>query len=145
MVTKIFLSHLCFSQLCACSFLSSPHPYILSNHTFTTHSPPTARSYNIFQTLAEHSHEGGNGSVCLLPKAEVVHSPVCSLLYSYQCWIPITVAARSKAWTLFARLDTGIVGSNPTEGMDVCVCVVLCMGSGFATSLSLDQGVLPSV
>jgi hypothetical protein len=42
---------------------------------------------------------------------------------------PITVAARYNA---------GIVGSNPTEGMDVsvylfCVCVVLCVGSGFAT------------
>jgi hypothetical protein len=43
---------------------------------------------------------------------------------------PITVAARSKAWTVFARSNTGIVGSNPTWGMDVyvrlfCVCAVL--------------------
>jgi hypothetical protein len=34
--------------------------------------------------------------------------------------------------------NTGIVGSNPTHGMDVCVrllyvCVVLCTGSGLAT------------
>jgi hypothetical protein len=34
--------------------------------------------------------------------------------------------------------ETGIVGSNPTEGMDVCVClicvcVVLRVGSGLAT------------
>jgi hypothetical protein len=35
----------------------------------------------------------------------------------------ITVAARSKAWTVFARSDAGIVGSNPSNGMDVCVCV----------------------
>jgi hypothetical protein len=34
---------------------------------------------------------------------------------------PITVAARSKAWTLFARSNPGIMGSNPTQGMDVCV------------------------
>jgi hypothetical protein len=34
-----------------------------------------------------------------------------------------TVAARSKAWTAFARSKTGILGSNPTWGMDVCVCV----------------------
>jgi hypothetical protein len=32
---------------------------------------------------------------------------------------------------VFARLNTGIVGSNPARGMDVClrlfyVCVVLC-------------------
>jgi hypothetical protein len=29
------------------------------------------------------------------------------------------VAARSKAWT---RSNTGIVGANPTQGMDVCAC-----------------------
>jgi hypothetical protein len=45
--------------------------------------------------------------------------------------LPIPVAVRSKAWTVFARLNTGIVGLNPTEGMDVClrlfcVYVVLC-------------------
>jgi hypothetical protein len=35
--------------------------------------------------------------------------------------------------------NAGIVGSNPTEGLDVCVrlfcaCVVLFVGSGLATS-----------
>jgi hypothetical protein len=34
---------------------------------------------------------------------------------------PITVAARSKAWTVFARPNAGIMGSNPTQGMDVCI------------------------
>jgi hypothetical protein len=48
--------------------------------------------------------------------------------------MPITVAALSKAWTVFARWNAGIVGSNPTQGMDVSVClfcvyVVLCVGS----------------
>jgi hypothetical protein len=38
---------------------------------------------------------------------------------------------RSKAWTVFARSNTGVVSSNPTRLMDVCptffcVCVVLC-------------------
>jgi hypothetical protein len=42
--------------------------------------------------------------------------------------LPITVA----------RSNTGIVGSNPTQGMDVCVrlfcvCVVLCVGSDLVT------------
>jgi hypothetical protein len=37
--------------------------------------------------------------------------------------MPITVTARSKAWTVFARSKAGVVGSNPTQGMDVCVCV----------------------
>jgi hypothetical protein len=50
----------------------------------------------------------------------------------------ITVAAQSKALTVFARSDTGIVGSNPTQGVDVCVllfcvCAVLCVGNGRAT------------
>jgi hypothetical protein len=46
-------------------------------------------------------------------------------------YIPVTVAARSNALNVFVRSNTGIVGSNPTRGMDVCprffcVCVVLC-------------------
>jgi hypothetical protein len=50
----------------------------------------------------------------------------------------ITVAARSKARNVFACLNTGVMGSNPTRGMDVCeyifcVCVVVCVGSGLAT------------
>jgi hypothetical protein len=45
--------------------------------------------------------------------------------------MPVTVAAQSKALNVFASLNTGIVGSNPARGMDVClslfcVCVVLC-------------------
>jgi hypothetical protein len=52
--------------------------------------------------------------------------------------LPITVAALSRASTDFARSDTGIVGSNPTRGMDVCVhlfcvCAVLRVGIGLAT------------
>jgi hypothetical protein len=63
---------------------------------------------------------------------------------------PITVAARSKAWTVFARSNTGIMGSNPTQAMDVCmrlfcVCDVLCEGSGLATGSSPVQGVPPTV
>jgi hypothetical protein len=34
------------------------------------------------------------------------------------------VTARSKAW-VFGRSLTGIVGSNPTGGMDVCVVFVV--------------------
>jgi hypothetical protein len=50
--------------------------------------------------------------------------------YFHKCQ-PLTVTARSKKWTVFAR-------SNPTRGMDVClrlfcVYVVLSVGSGFAT------------
>jgi hypothetical protein len=62
--------------------------------------------------------------------------------------MPITVAARSKVYTVFARLNTGVMGSNHTRGTDVCVrllCVVLCVGSGLAKSCSPVQGVLPTV
>jgi hypothetical protein len=46
----------------------------------------------------------------------------------HYCWAPVTVAARSKAWILFARTDAGIVGSNPTQGMNVCVyAFILCL------------------
>jgi hypothetical protein len=34
---------------------------------------------------------------------------------------PITVAARSKTWNVFARSNAGIVGYNLIQGMDVCV------------------------
>jgi hypothetical protein len=34
--------------------------------------------------------------------------------------VPIAVAARSKALTTFAGQNTGIVGSYPTRGTDVC-------------------------
>jgi hypothetical protein len=44
----------------------------------------------------------------------------------------IIVAAQSKAWTVFALSNTGILGSNLTRDMDVCVrlyyvCAVLCV------------------
>jgi hypothetical protein len=35
-----------------------------------------------------------------------------------------TVAARSKAWTVFARSNNGIVGSNPAWGMDIYVFIL---------------------
>jgi hypothetical protein len=35
--------------------------------------------------------------------------------------VPVPMAARSKARTLFDRSNTGITGSNPARGMDVCL------------------------
>ena len=34
--------------------------------------------------------------------------------------MPVPEAVRSKAW-VYGRSTTEIVGSNPTEGMDVCL------------------------
>jgi hypothetical protein len=52
--------------------------------------------------------------------------------------MPVTVAELSKACTVFARSEAGILSSDPTQGMDVsvrsfCVCALLCVGSGLAT------------
>jgi hypothetical protein len=49
---------------------------------------------------------------------------------------PVTVAERSKACTVFARSEAGIVGSNPREGMDVwCVyAFIVCLGRGLVMS-----------
>jgi hypothetical protein len=37
--------------------------------------------------------------------------------------MPIAVADWPKAWTVLACSNGGVVGSNPTRGMNVCVCV----------------------
>jgi hypothetical protein len=65
-------------------------------------------------------------------------------------YLLITVATRTKACTVFAHSNTGIVGSNPTWGMDVsvrlfCACVVLCAGGGPLTGWSSVRGVLLTV
>jgi hypothetical protein len=84
---------------------------------------------------------------------EELHNEELRSLYSslsFATAMLITVAARPKAWTIFARSNTGVVGSNATRDRDVylrllCVCVVLCVGSSLATDWSPVQGVLPTV
>jgi hypothetical protein len=75
--------------------------------------------------------------------SKFIHKPSGSKCVLSACILllgPVTVAEWSKARTAFARSDAGIVGSNSTQGMDVwcmclfCVCVVLCLGRGLATS-----------
>jgi hypothetical protein len=42
--------------------------------------------------------------------------------------VSVTVAERSEACTVFARSKAGIVGSNPTQGMDIWyVLFILCL------------------
>jgi hypothetical protein len=52
------------------------------------------------------------------------------------------VAALSKAW-VYGRSLTGIVGSNPAGGMDVCC--ECCMLSGLRRAGHSSRGVLPTV
>jgi hypothetical protein len=41
--------------------------------------------------------------------------------------VPVSIAERSKAGTVYDRLNMGISGSSPARGMDVCPRVsVLC-------------------
>jgi hypothetical protein len=51
----------------------------------------------------------------------------------------IKMAAQYKTWNVFSRSNTGIVGSNPTRGMDVYVLYSVCR------DWSPVQGVLPTV
>jgi hypothetical protein len=62
---------------------------------------------------------------------------ITSLIY----FLPVTVAESSKALTVLPRLNAGIVGSNPTRGMDVYVYeyvystfALSCVGRGLAMS-----------
>jgi hypothetical protein len=59
----------------------------------------------------------------------------------------VKLAARSKAWTVFARWDRGF---EYHSSMDICVhlfcvCVALCLRRGLATGWSRVQGILPTV
>jgi hypothetical protein len=60
-------------------------------------------------------------------------SALCYVSYRRDSKQPITVGARSKARNVFACSNTGVVNSNPTQVMDVCmhlfcVCIDLCVG-----------------
>jgi hypothetical protein len=62
----------------------------------------------------------------------VITSTYTVLCLSLFLSVLATIATWSKAWTVFARSDAGIVGSNPTQGMHVwCVCVCVCVCSVF--------------
>jgi hypothetical protein len=67
---------------------------------------------------------------------------VCKYVCIYVCMCkPVAVTEWPKARTVLARLDAGILGSNPTRGMDVYVYVYVysmfvlsCVGRGLAMS-----------
>jgi hypothetical protein len=104
----------------------------------------------VFLLVASRYADTCTGNLCFIESVTGLNvSNMFCFCSDYINDAPITVAAGSKAWTLFARSNAGIVGSNRTQGMDVCVrlfcvCVVLCVGSGLATGWSPVQ-VLPTV
>jgi hypothetical protein len=48
---------------------------------------------------------------------------ICEEFYEQIINVSSTVAAQGKAWIVVARSNAGIVGSNPTQGMDASVCI----------------------
>jgi hypothetical protein len=66
-----------------------------------------------------------NGYYCVLLGCDTVCSGsfLSKILHVSSHLRPITMVTRSKALTFFACSDAGIVGSNPTQDMFVCVCV----------------------
>jgi hypothetical protein len=118
------------------------------------HSEPiiARRHFNIILPCASRFKFTDQNNAFLIYPIHFTYLTLSSFFDFTTVWLmlPISVAARAKAWTVFARSNTGIVGSNPTQGMDacvrlLCVCVVLCIGSGLATGWSPVQGVLPTV
>jgi hypothetical protein len=64
----------------------------------------------------------------------------------YFLMMAITLGARSETRTVFARSNIGVMGSNLSRGMDVCVCVILFLLSCRyrpCDELIPVQGVLP--
>jgi hypothetical protein len=64
--------------------------------------------------------------------ALVAHVSVVMRQHNTQAGTPyVTVAARSKVWTVFAGPNAGVMGSNPTQGTAVyvslfCLCCSVC-------------------
>jgi hypothetical protein len=64
-------------------------------------------------------------SVKIFSSAPGSHTPTVYtsdfFFWTLSITLPVTVAARPKTWNVSAPSNTGIVGSNPTQGLDVCV------------------------
>jgi hypothetical protein len=66
-------------------------------------------------------------------------TPQSHFLILFGDQLPITVATRSKTRTVFAHSDTGIMGSNPTRGMDVCIYSVFVLSCVQVAALRWDD------
>jgi hypothetical protein len=72
-------------------------------------------------------------------------------LYVFWIFFLITVAAQSKTWTVYARSNIGVIGSNPTRGLVVCAFILCLCCPAYrycscpAMGRSPVQGVVPTV
>jgi hypothetical protein len=103
---------------------------------------PTAPFVYRVWNICEVASSLGNG---------VAHCVIFRTLlnYIFTRWIHRSRPQRPRGLRL-AHSNTGVVGSNPTRSMDVClllfcVHVVLCVGSGLATGRSSVQGALKTM
>jgi hypothetical protein len=60
-----------------------------------------------------HRNESLNSTIT----RAIIHIEAFQVKYATS--VPATVAERAKERTVFARADTGTVGSNPTQDMDI--------------------------
>jgi hypothetical protein len=70
-------------------------------------------------SAVDTSERSGTQSARFAPREE-------SLVFIELGVVPIPMTAQSKGW-VSARWLAGIAGSNPAEGMDVCLVRVLCV------------------
>jgi len=86
-----------------------------------------SKAFSLSHTLCPHDRSRTCGS-------STVHGPPKAICRSILHQWPIPVSARSKAW-VYGRYLTGIVGSNPAEGLDVfsLVSVVCCQEEVFVS------------
>jgi hypothetical protein len=71
----------------------------------------------------------------------VITSCVFLLTHGSECVFPLPMT-----FNVFARSNARIVGLNPTQGMDVCLCLIcVCIGSSVANGLFLVRGAIPTV
>jgi hypothetical protein len=100
-------------------------------------------------------HSLSNDSLARVPAATNINKYISVTMGEWQltvrCGGRYSVLPEVIKESSFVNSLAGIVGSNPTQGMDVCieyiysVCVVLCVGRGLAKGWSPVQGFLPTV
>jgi hypothetical protein len=131
------LFRILFSFACYLPYLSLSLIYSSFRMSFYLHTPKHLAEA---RSLCGRFDSRPQFRTFLLRSLVIFLSPsrqILDVFFELSHYRSIIVAARSKAWIAFARSKTGILGSNPTRGMGVCVrlsciCVAPRVGSGLA-------------